>query len=117
MRDFVHFRNGTILMALLQPAPETYELFDDIMLLSEGEYLSECRDCDITEMGILLSVVKHGPNALLCMPNGANVSYWFQWCGAAMPCMQCNCEWFSAACAAVGNSRIGSEGVATVESP
>ncbi|KAL1161231.1 hypothetical protein V6Z11_A07G119600 [Gossypium hirsutum] len=26
----------TVLMGLLQPAPETYELFDDIMLLSEG---------------------------------------------------------------------------------
>ncbi|PPS13301.1 hypothetical protein GOBAR_AA07350 [Gossypium barbadense] len=27
---------ATVLMGLLQPAPETYELFDDIMLLSEG---------------------------------------------------------------------------------
>lgn len=27
---------GTVLMALLQPAPEVYELFDDIMLLCEG---------------------------------------------------------------------------------
>lgn len=25
-----------MLLALLQPAPETYELFDDILLLSEG---------------------------------------------------------------------------------
>ena len=29
-------RQATVLMALLQPAPEVYELFDDIMLLSEG---------------------------------------------------------------------------------
>ena len=29
-------RQGTVLMALLQPPPEVYELFDDIMLLSEG---------------------------------------------------------------------------------
>ncbi|KAI9107454.1 hypothetical protein K1719_021491 [Acacia pycnantha] len=29
--------NGTAVISLLQPAPETYELFDDIILLSEGE--------------------------------------------------------------------------------
>jgi len=27
---------ATILIALLQPAPEVYNLFDDIMLLAEG---------------------------------------------------------------------------------
>jgi hypothetical protein len=27
-------------MALLQPAPETFELFDDILLLSEGYVVS-----------------------------------------------------------------------------
>ncbi|XVF68990.1 hypothetical protein PTKIN_Ptkin11bG0045400 [Pterospermum kingtungense] len=36
VRNFVHLMEGTVLMALLQPAPETFELFDDIMLLSEG---------------------------------------------------------------------------------
>ena len=36
MGDFVHLREGTVLMSLLQPAPEVYNLFDDIMLLSEG---------------------------------------------------------------------------------
>ena len=35
-RNFVHFREGTVLMALLQPAPETYNLFDDVMLMAEG---------------------------------------------------------------------------------
>ena len=30
---------GTVLMALLQPAPEVYDLFDDILLLCEGEPL------------------------------------------------------------------------------
>lgn len=29
---------GTVLMALLQPAPEVYDLFDDIMLLCEGKF-------------------------------------------------------------------------------
>jgi hypothetical protein len=27
---------ATVLMALLQPPPETFDLFDDIMLLSDG---------------------------------------------------------------------------------
>ena len=27
---------GTVLMALLQPAPEVYELFDDILLMAES---------------------------------------------------------------------------------
>ncbi|KAK9150152.1 hypothetical protein Syun_008461 [Stephania yunnanensis] len=36
MRNFVHLMEGTVLMALLQPAPETFDLFDDIILLSEG---------------------------------------------------------------------------------
>uniref|UniRef100_A0A0D6QVQ0 ABC transporter domain-containing protein n=1 Tax=Araucaria cunninghamii TaxID=56994 RepID=A0A0D6QVQ0_ARACU len=37
LRQLVHVLEGTMLIALLQPAPETYELFDDIILLSEGE--------------------------------------------------------------------------------
>ncbi|KAK9906410.1 hypothetical protein WJX75_001426 [Coccomyxa subellipsoidea] len=36
IRNFVHMQEATVLLALLQPAPETFELFDDIMLLSEG---------------------------------------------------------------------------------
>jgi ABC-type multidrug transport system ATPase subunit len=35
-RNFVHLSEGTVLMALLQPAPETFELFDDILLIAEG---------------------------------------------------------------------------------
>jgi hypothetical protein len=30
---------GTVLMALLQPAPEVYELFDDILLMAEGHII------------------------------------------------------------------------------
>jgi hypothetical protein len=33
-------RQGTVLMALLQPAPETFDLFDDVLLLSEGYVVS-----------------------------------------------------------------------------
>ncbi|KAK1298163.1 Pleiotropic drug resistance protein TUR2 [Acorus calamus] len=37
IRQSVHILEGTALIALLQPAPETYDLFDDIILLSEGQ--------------------------------------------------------------------------------
>ena len=37
LRDFAHLREATMIVALLQPTPETYNLFDDIMLLSEGK--------------------------------------------------------------------------------
>lgn len=36
MSQSIHILNGTAVISLLQPAPETYELFDDIILLSEG---------------------------------------------------------------------------------
>ena len=36
LANFVHMREATVLLALLQPAPEVYEQFDDILLLSEG---------------------------------------------------------------------------------
>ncbi|KAH0708801.1 hypothetical protein KY284_010228 [Solanum tuberosum] len=37
LQQMVHLTDATILMSLLQPAPETFDLFDDIILLSEGE--------------------------------------------------------------------------------
>ncbi|KAJ4718271.1 Pleiotropic drug resistance ABC transporter [Melia azedarach] len=37
IRHNVHILNGTALISLLQPAPETYDLFDDIILLSDGQ--------------------------------------------------------------------------------
>ncbi|CAN1270070.1 ABC transporter G family member 39 [Linum perenne] len=36
MRQMVHIMEGTMIISLLQPAPETFELFDDVILLSEG---------------------------------------------------------------------------------
>ncbi|KAJ0790822.1 putative ABC-type sulfate transporter [Helianthus annuus] len=36
MKEMVHIMDATMMIALLQPAPETFELFDDIILLSEG---------------------------------------------------------------------------------
>ncbi|GJZ10574.1 ABC transporter G family member 35-like protein [Tanacetum coccineum] len=37
MQQIAHLNESTIFMSLLQPAPETFELFDDIVLLSEGQ--------------------------------------------------------------------------------
>ncbi|XP_035539394.1 pleiotropic drug resistance protein 1-like isoform X1 [Juglans regia] len=36
LRQYVHILDGTAVISLLQPAPETYNLFDDIILLSDG---------------------------------------------------------------------------------
>jgi ABC-type multidrug transport system ATPase subunit/ABC-type multidrug transport system permease subunit len=36
LRAFAHFRDATVLVALLAPPPETYELFDDVLLLCDG---------------------------------------------------------------------------------
>ncbi|PNY06096.1 pleiotropic drug resistance protein 1-like [Trifolium pratense] len=37
LRQSIQILNGTALISLLQPTPETYELFDDIILLSDGQ--------------------------------------------------------------------------------
>ncbi|KAK8551103.1 hypothetical protein V6N12_039768 [Hibiscus sabdariffa] len=37
MRQLVHIMDVTMVISLLQPAPETYDLFDHIILLSEGQ--------------------------------------------------------------------------------
>ncbi|GAV68078.1 ABC_tran domain-containing protein/ABC2_membrane domain-containing protein/PDR_assoc domain-containing protein [Cephalotus follicularis] len=37
LRQSIHILDGTAIISLLQPAPETYTLFDDIILLSNGQ--------------------------------------------------------------------------------
>lgn len=37
--DIAHLMEYTILISLLQPAPESYDLFDDVILLSEGQVI------------------------------------------------------------------------------
>ncbi|XP_059077764.1 pleiotropic drug resistance protein 1 [Cryptomeria japonica] len=39
LRQIVHVYNTTMVISLLQPAPETFDLFDDVILLSEGQLL------------------------------------------------------------------------------
>lgn len=48
LSNFCHLLDATLLVALLQPAPETYNLFDDVMLLSQG------------------NIVFHGPREEVC---------------------------------------------------
>ncbi|KAI3716297.1 hypothetical protein L6452_23534 [Arctium lappa] len=37
LRQYIRILKGTAIISLLQPAPETYDLFDDIILLSDGK--------------------------------------------------------------------------------
>ncbi|XP_004291542.1 PREDICTED: pleiotropic drug resistance protein 2-like [Fragaria vesca subsp. vesca] len=37
MRQMVHIMDVSMVISLLQPAPETYDLFDDVILLSDGQ--------------------------------------------------------------------------------
>ncbi|XP_030965023.1 pleiotropic drug resistance protein 2-like isoform X2 [Quercus lobata] len=46
MRQMVHIMDVTMIISLLRPAPETFDLFDDIILLSEGQivYQGPCEN-------------------------------------------------------------------------
>jgi ABC-type multidrug transport system ATPase subunit len=37
LQHIVHHTEATVMVSLLQPAPETFDLFDDIIFLSEGQ--------------------------------------------------------------------------------
>lgn len=37
LQHFVHITDATALISLLQPAPETFDLFDDVLLMAEGK--------------------------------------------------------------------------------
>ncbi|KAK9812481.1 hypothetical protein WJX73_003351 [Symbiochloris irregularis] len=39
LRDLCHLLGATVMVALLQPAPEVFDLFDDVCLLAEGHLL------------------------------------------------------------------------------
>ncbi|KAK6248174.1 hypothetical protein QUC31_019739 [Theobroma cacao] len=39
LQQLVHVTDATLLVSLLQPAPETFDLFDDIILMAEGKIL------------------------------------------------------------------------------
>ncbi|KAL0874148.1 hypothetical protein Bca101_023853 [Brassica carinata] len=48
LQQFAHLSEGTILVSLLQPAPETFELFDDVIFMGEGK------------------IIYHGPRDHIC---------------------------------------------------
>ena len=37
LQHLVHITDATALISLLQPAPETFDLFDDVILMAEGK--------------------------------------------------------------------------------
>lgn len=37
LQQLAHITNATVLVSLLQPAPESYDLFDDIVLMDKGK--------------------------------------------------------------------------------
>lgn len=39
LQHLAHITDATILISLLQPSPETFDLFDDIILMAEGKIL------------------------------------------------------------------------------
>jgi ABC-type multidrug transport system ATPase subunit len=49
LRQTVHILNCTAVISLLQPAPETYDLFDDIILLSDGHIVYQGPRDDVHE--------------------------------------------------------------------
>ena len=49
LRQTIHILNGTAVISLLQPAPETYNLFDDIILLSDGHIVYQGPREDVLE--------------------------------------------------------------------
>ncbi|WVZ64279.1 hypothetical protein U9M48_013825 [Paspalum notatum var. saurae] len=49
LRQSIHVLGGTAVISLLQPAPETYRLFDDIILLSDGQIVYQGPREDVME--------------------------------------------------------------------
>ena len=58
IQQSIHILNGTALVSLLQPAPETYELFDDIILLTDGQIVYQGPRENVLEFCVLTSVMK-----------------------------------------------------------
>lgn len=59
LQQLAHITDATILISLLQPAPETFDLFDDVILMAEGK------------------IVYHGPRT--------DILPFFQSCGFKCP--------------------------------
>ncbi|PQM37981.1 hypothetical protein Pyn_00546 [Prunus yedoensis var. nudiflora] len=67
LQQLVHITDATLLVSLLQPAPETFDLFDDLILMSEGkivyhgprdhvlEFFEDCGLSVLRGKGLLIS--------------------------------------------------------------
>lgn len=69
LQQFVHILHGTALISLLQPTPETYNLFDNILLLS---------DCEIIYQGPLEHVLEFFELMGFQCPQGKGVADFLQ---------------------------------------
>jgi len=49
IKQSIHILGGTAVISLLQPAPETYDLFDNIILLSDGQIVYQGPREDVLE--------------------------------------------------------------------
>ncbi|KAL8527729.1 hypothetical protein ACS0TY_005540 [Phlomoides rotata] len=49
LQQLAHITDATILVSLLQPAPETFDLFDDIILLGEGKIVYHGPSSDVLD--------------------------------------------------------------------
>ncbi|KAL0348160.1 UNVERIFIED_CONTAM: Pleiotropic drug resistance protein 3 [Sesamum angustifolium] len=49
LQQLAHFIDATILISLLQPAPETFSLFDDVILMAEGKIVYQGPRTDVLE--------------------------------------------------------------------
>ncbi|KAL1060575.1 hypothetical protein V6Z11_1Z087400 [Gossypium hirsutum] len=49
LQQLAHITRATILISLLQPTPETFELFDDIILMAEGKILYQGPRSEVQE--------------------------------------------------------------------
>ncbi|CAA0830510.1 ABC transporter G family member 37 [Striga hermonthica] len=49
LRQLAHITDATVVISLLQPAPETFYLFDDVMLMAEGKIIYHGPKQDVVE--------------------------------------------------------------------
>ncbi|XP_031498966.1 ABC transporter G family member 45-like [Nymphaea colorata] len=81
LREMAHLMDTTVVVTLLQPSPETFELFDDIILLGEGKIMYQGpreKALDFFEsMGFECPLQKNVPDFLLEVTSGMHLpQYW-----------------------------------------
>ncbi|CAN6466471.1 unnamed protein product [Victoria cruziana] len=81
LRGMAHFMDATVVVTLLQPSLETFELFDDIILIGQGKIMYQGPREKALEffesMGFECPVQKHVPDFLLEVTSGMHQpQYW-----------------------------------------